>query len=244
MEINFVGCSTVGGCSHYRRILRSLFGADGAFLSYLPEDHARRQLAAVYPLLWHAIHAPWDEFQEDRRRDPRFRDLTEGEAAWWLHTQIKRKAALLVDDCPELELRSTPLSDQQFYLDLRGEIVLVFKKLIRRYSTKLCRDVLLRSNYPTPGNCDFWEQRQSVGIDAHRLVVGYEPIQELTEVRLFIGYPRTRGRRFTWIYRIPDQLGAAKGFERQPSMPDTDEERRKGFTVEPRRHDSEERGAV
>jgi hypothetical protein len=213
--------------------------------SNVSEPTAQQLLADVNPLLWQSIMAPWDDFQVSRRDDPRFRDLNEGEAAWWLHTQVKRMAQTLCDDSDDLGITAHTTNDNQFYLNLRNELVLVFKKLVRVYSRKQRCHVFVRRNYPTKHNCEFWEQRAAAGINAPRLVVGYLPIKALTEARVFIGYPRTMGRRFDWIYEMPDQAKVAyeRFARRRPDAADSEIDSR-GFTVFPKPNQADERGAV
>jgi hypothetical protein len=154
-------------------------------------------------------------------------------------------AHLLCEDCPEFGLIPHTTRDNQFYLSLRGELILVFKKLVRVYSRKLMRDVLVRSNYPTKHNCDFWAQRREAGLDAPRLVVGYEPIKAMSEVRVHVGYPRTKGHQFDWIYEMPNQVQAASQRFRQSLRRDQPQlEQQRGFSVVPRPDESEEAGAV
>src|SRR5687767_3896594 len=100
---------------------------------YMTEVAAKTALHDANPLLWHAVMHPWDDFQHSRRDDPRFRAFTEADSAWWLHGQIKQVVQQLCDDVPELGITPHTTRDNQFYLDVRGEICLVFKKLIRVY---------------------------------------------------------------------------------------------------------------
>lgn len=214
---------------------KGLFPSDDDALGYVSEERVRSLLKDANPFLWHAVYSPWEDFQGDRQRDARFRDLSIGESAWWLHTQIKRMAIMLAEDSPEYRLVRSSERSNQFYLNLSGELVLVFKKLRRVYSRRLGRDVLVRSNYPTDGNCDFWEQRRRNGApDAPRVIVGYEPVKEMTEIRLHIGYPRTKGWRFDWIYEMPDQIDASRAFRaKQKAREEREQEMRRNYSVEP-----------
>lgn len=219
----------------------------GARIAAVTEDKVRGLLEGANPLLWHALHAPWDDFQISRRDDSRFLDMSEGDAAWWLHVQIRHTAIKLVDDCPEYGLITATTSDGQFYLNLRGELVIVFKKLVRRWSHKQQCNVLLRSNYPTKHNCEFWGQRElSPELNAPRVIVGYEPIRAMTAIRVHVGYPRNRGRMFDWTYEMPAQVEAAKRFSVQPTifLGDAQKQEAPKFVVEPRRADAGEHGAV
>lgn len=224
---------------------RPLDFGGGNFLEYVTAEQVQSLLVEASPLLWQAIYSPWLDFQRDRATDARFRDLNVGESAWWLHTQIKRAAILLAEDSPELGLAPSPPTSQQFYLNLRGELVMVFKKLRRHFSRRLGYEVLLRSNYPTEGNCDFWDQRKRAGaLDAPRVIVGYEPIREMTEVRVHVGYPKNTGRRFDWVYEMPDQVAAGTALHKRLLARDAEEQKRaKGFVVSPRRKESGAAGA-
>lgn len=224
---------------------KSLFSAGGEFLEFAAMDRVQSALAVANPFIWEIVNSPWLEFQHDRAGDPRFRDLTAGEAAWWLHTQIKRRAILLAEDSPEFGITRSPENSHQFYLDINGELLIVFKKLVRFYSKKHCCEMLVRSNYPTEGNCRFWEQRRDAGIiDAPRIIVGYEPVQEMTEIRIHVGYPRSRGRKFAWIYEMPNQAEAAlKLHQRMVDRDAREQERHRGFTIESRITGSKSGGA-
>ena len=213
--------------------------------NFITEPEAQALLEEASPLLWQSITYTWDDFQVSRRDDPRFRSFSEGDAAWWLHGQIKQVAQQLADDCPELGITAHTTRDNQFYLSLRGELILVFKKLVRVYSRKQMCDVLVRSNYPTKHNCDFWAQRRESGLDAPRLVIGYEPIKAMTETRVHVGYPRTKGHRFDWVYEMPNQVETAKKLFNLSIARDSERmSENRGFTVVPRNSRADKRGAV
>lgn len=210
-------------------------------IGYLTQPQAL--LGTANPLLWHAISLPWEDFQSSRARDARFRSFSECESAWWLHGQIKRFAERLCDDRQDLGVTPRTTSDHQFYLDVRGELVVVFKKLRRVFSKKLLRDVLVRSNYPTPHNCEFWAQRKESGMDSPRLIVGYEPTKAMTEIRIHVGYPRTRGHQFDWIYEMPDQVEEGRRLFNLEIAKEQEPEVSRGFKVVPLGGQSEKRGA-
>ncbi|MEX2186713.1 MAG: hypothetical protein WD875_07965 [Pirellulales bacterium] len=145
----------------------------------------------------------------------------------------------------KLDITAHTTKDNQFYLNVRGELVIVFKKLIRVFSRKLGMEVLVRSNYPTKHNCDFWAQRVEAGLEVPRLVAGYEPTKALSESRLHIGYPRTKGRRFDWIYEMPNQVAAEKRrFEEEQARNAAERAAKNpGVVVVPRHEQSEEHEA-
>ena len=211
------------------------------FLDFTDEATAQKLLADTYPLLWISLMEPWNRLQVRRGTDGEFMDLNEGEIAQWLHGQIKRRAAGLCKEYPHFGCQPKRVQ-QQFYLVCGGQAIVVFKKL--RHNAFKSR--LERSNYLTKRNMDLWQQRRLQGCpDAPRLIVGYRLLKELTEIKLAIGYPRTRGRTFQWLYPIPDQSLVVQGmFESKRVEQPNEEERRKGFIVKPRRMDSEEHGTA
>lgn len=216
---------------------------------YLSEERARVLLEEACPLLWQAVTWPWDDFQSSRRDDPRFLPFSEADAAWWMHSQIKRVVDQLCADAPELGITPHTTKDHQFYVDVRGELTIVFKKLTRVFMKRRGRDVLIRSNYPTKHNCDFWAQLKESGLVAPRAIVGYEPIKAMTEVRIHVGYPRTKGREFDWVYEMPNQAVAAREkFERKlqlaPAPVQETVEEARGFAVEPVANHENKAGAV
>jgi hypothetical protein len=224
---------------------QQFFLFDSSRTGYVAEDAVKKLLENANPLLWQVVMYPWEDFQFSRRDDPRFQFFSEGETAWWMHCQIKNIAQTLCEDCPELDLTAHTTRDNQFYLMFREELILVFKKLKRVYSRKLMRDVLVRSNYPTRHNREFWAQRREAGLDAPRIIVGYEPIRALTEARIHIGYPRSKGYQFDWVYEMPNQFEAARSLFRQQFTAVSEEaspERRR-FMVIPRPAKANERGA-
>ena len=210
---------------------------------YVTEPAAMERLTEASPLLWHAITYLWEDLQHSRRDDPRFRFFSEGDTAWWMHSQIRQFAPTLCEDQPELGLSAHTTNDHQFYLRLCGDLILVFKKLKRVYSRKQMREVLVRSNYPTRHNREFWAQRHEAGLDAPRLIVGYEPTKAMSEVRIHVGYPRTKGYQFDWIYEMPNQFEAANRLFKLAAPPEEAAERR-GFTVVPRPDQADERGTA
>jgi hypothetical protein len=76
-----------------------------------------------------------------------------------------------------------------------------------------------------------------------RLIIGYEPIKELTEINIYVCYPRSRGLAFRWTFAMPDQSEAVRGLlaDNKVEAP-TQGERRRGFIVRHRRMDSQEHG--
>lgn len=176
---------------------------------YVASDKAQALLEDTAPLLWSSIMEPWADLQDSRRDDRRFRSMSSSEIAWWMHGQIKQEALRLIDDNPTLGLTPHTSPNGQFYLSQRDDLILVFKKLRRVFSHKLRRDVLTRSNYPTKHNRAFWAQRVAAGFDAPRLIVGYEPIDVMSDVRIHIGYPRTQGCQFDWTYELTNPSDSA-----------------------------------
>lgn len=210
-------------------------------LDFTNEESAANLLAEVNPLLWVSIVEPWKRLQLRRGKDEEFRELTEREIAWWLHGRIKRTASEMCDRYPNFNAVASAIHARQFVLTIAGKAVVIFKKIRRNKSKKR----LERSNYKTTGNLDLWQQRRGEGLsDLPRLILGYEPIKELTEIDIRVCYPRSRGLGFRWTYSMPDQTNAVRGLlaDNKVEAPSVGE-RRKGFIVRHRRMDSQEHEA-
>jgi len=207
-------------------------------LDFTDEESAEKLLAEVFPLLWVSVVEPWKRLQLRRGRDEEFRELTEKEIAWWLHGRIKRTASEMCDLYPAFNAKASPLHAKQFAITIADKALVVFKKV--RQNNKKKR--LERSNYKTKGNRDLWQQRRQSGLlDLPRLIIGYQPIKELTEINIRVCYPRSRGLGFRWSFQMPDQSSAVRGLlaDNKVEAP-SDGERRRGFIVRHRRMDSQE----
>lgn len=221
-----------------RKRQKSLFPFDQ--LDFTDPAAAETLLKKRNPLLWLAVTEPCKRLRQRRARDEEFRDMVEKEAAWWLHTRIKRCAAELCDQYPNFGCRATGIEATQFYLNIEDQAIVVFKKIrFARFKQRL-----ERSNAKTETNLDLWQQRRRHGCpDVPRLIVGYQLTKEMTDVVIRICYPRSRGMGFRWTYPLEDQSDVVNGLlARKEVEPPTEQERRRGFIVRHRKTDSQEHG--
>lgn len=177
----------------------SLFSRDQ--LQNLTEEDVQTHLADINPYLWAAVVNPFDDLQMRRESDEAFRILDEGQTAQWLRPQIVfwAKKIFGLNDAMRCCRRR-----QQVSFEYKDAIAICFKKVTKRWHQSGSR--LERSNYLTSQNKDYWQQRKLDGFpDIPRVVVGYELLREMTDIRVLVGYPRTRHRDFQWIYEMPNQ---------------------------------------
>jgi hypothetical protein len=168
------------------------------------EAEVRDALSPHDPFLWHSIHDPFGELLEYRESDKNFTDLTEEEAAQWLTIQASHRLRALLHGKPGFKLvenyrKTAFIVDEKF--------VITIKKLTRRSRKPGQIERLMRSNYPTDRNKAYWDQRRGGDLPSiPRVILGYELINEVTEIRIFVAYPRTKGFGVEWAYLMPAQL--------------------------------------
>jgi hypothetical protein len=188
-------------------------------------------VSPLYPALWRMIREPFDDLVVRRASDAAFRILDEGETAWWMRPQIAERARELFKGHPDVSVEK---QDGQFFLKYKQDLAIVPKKL------KLRRHRLTFSSYPTHQNMAFWEQQAISGLpDMPRLIVGYQFIAEMTDINIWVAYPR--GRWLGTCFLMPDQTGAIKGVF-QPPAEEAPEDQDKGFRVKPKKKDAGEIG--
>jgi len=144
--------------------------------------------------------------------------MNEAEMAWWLWTQIKHEAETQFVDDASLEYRR---SNQQSYLVVGEQAIVVYKKLKRRPlpdgTTRL-----ERANAVTTQNHDFWSQRASQGFpDLPRIIFGYELKEELTSIKFYLGLPKASASDLRWHEEITRDeipvIGIQRPFVYEPS---------------------------
>jgi hypothetical protein len=178
----------------------------------------------------------FDDLQERREKedDEAFRILDEGQTAQWLRPQIVHRAKRMFEHNDAMRCYTRR---RQVLFEYKDAIAICFKKITRRGRRGSSR--LERSNYLTPQNRDYWQQRKLEGfLDIPRIIVGYELLMEMTDIRVLIGYPRTRQRGFRWTYEMANQDNAlrqivAEHQEKKNTYEDDAED--PGFIVRPRR---------
>ena len=192
-----------------------------------------------FPLFWDCVMGPWADFQTYRASDPNFTDLDEDNAAVWLTMQASIRARQMFDGRDGFQVvnrHGKPV------IVVRQKLAVTVKKLTRRLNPKTGRRLLTRSNIDTPANSEFWGQlANGDSQNVPRVILGYELLKELSEIRLLIAYPRTRGRAMEWEYRIPAQAQPLRAFQPPSPTPTPVDEPRKGFTITSRR-ETVERG--
>ena len=211
---------------------RNLFSGDQ--LQVLTEHDVQEVLIDINPHLWAAVVNPFDDLRERRETDGAFRILDEGQTAQWLRPQIIHHAKMIFRDNDAMPCYT---SRQQVFFTYKDATAICFKKVTERWHDGESR--LERSNYLTSQNKDYWQQRQVHGFpDVPRVIVGYELLKEMTEVRVLIGYPRTRQRGFLWVYEMPSQddvLAQIVQEHQENKRADETDIDDPGFVIRPRR---------
>lgn len=147
-----------------------------------------------------AISMPWDDLQIRRQEDndPYFTDLSAGAFAIWLTTQAHRHAEDLLNQ-ERIEIRKA--YGKPYYV-VQDQLILSIKKLTRR-TNRYGISGLYRSNYGTDRSRDFWNH-QSVddAPNLPRFVLGYEFVQEITDIKIYVGWSKSHKQSFEWIEEI------------------------------------------
>jgi hypothetical protein len=199
---------------------RSLFpGVD------LSEQDLDDLLSPLYPKLWASIRGPFDELLRRRMSDdPWFRVYTEGECAQCLRPQIAYTAHQLFRGEDDVQFQ---VYRNQLYINYRDQLAITPKKLRPRW----LRRGLTFSSYNTEQNIAWWRQRTGDGLpDLVRVIVGYQFIKEMTDIKIYITYPR--GKFLKVCYLMPEQSGAEL---RIVEVPVAEPPESRGFEVVPKK---------
>jgi hypothetical protein len=193
----------------------------------LAEEELALLIEPLYARLWQMIREPFEDLRSRRTNDPAFRILDEGETAQWLRPQIVECARRIFDGDSDVVPEKRR---QQFYLRWLDKFAIIPKKLKRGRGKRS----LTFSTYDTIQNVTLWSQRSEDGLpDLPRLLVGYVFIEEMTDIKIWIAYPR--GKQAGIYLLIPDQDGGIMGvYQPGPDEGQPDEED-KGFSVRPRK---------
>jgi hypothetical protein len=213
----------------------------GSLFPRIPEpsqQEVESLLEPYYRELWWTVREPWEDLLQRRQVDAAFRRRKGKDLAWWLHGEMVYQAETIFE---KHDFRPVVLENNMFALRYRDRLLVTIKKLSRRRFKKR-EGLLKRSNYLTPTNRAYHDQRRvQMFPDIPRVVLGYETRREESEIKILIAYPRTQKRGFLWDYEIPDQSdGQLRLAQRPPDDPQMDTPTR-GFTVTPKK-DAEERG--
>jgi hypothetical protein len=210
----------------------STFGRQRTLFDQLNEvspERVHSRLTPIYPLLWQVVMDPWGQFQALRATDPTFRKMDEWDAAQWLTMHMRFRAQDLFAQHPSV--RTKRLNNGMFVMTCFDEFAVTIKKIKRRKVGNL-PPALQRSNILTPTNKRYWhDERIPLFPDLNRLILAYSLEKELTEIKIRIGYPRTRRKGFRWIEPLPYQV---QGVIRMAQVDESHAEQpRRGFEVIP-----------
>jgi hypothetical protein len=196
-------------------------------LPYLSEEQMRAIIKPLHPFLWPLVMEPWDDLLERRGHDRMFTDMTEDEMAIWLTMQAGKLARSVFHGREGIEVKTWY---RKPVIVIPDALAIVVKKLTKRRLRRRGPKQLSRSNALTETNRNFWNQQHVDGLpDIPRVIFGYELIREATEIRLYIAYPRTRGRGTEWAYRLRAPRVANPPFPKLKVIPIQDEQ--KPFTI-------------
>lgn len=181
-------------------------------------------ISPLYSQLWRMIREPFEDLLLRRSEDHAFRILDEGESAQWLRPQIVAKAKDLFDQRSDVTIEKRR---SQLFIKYRDEVAITPKKFKRRWLS----NGLTFSSYETRQNEAYWRQMHVDGFDAiPRVIVGYQFIEEMTNIRILIGYPN--GKRLRFCYLMPDQDGIVSA---QPAIAETTIAEDRGYEVRAKR---------
>ena len=198
----------------------------------LTEDELERLASPLYPLLWKMIREPFLDLKRRRTEDRAFRLLSEGQTAQWLRPQIIDRARQLTEGDETLSITE---KNQQIFIKHKEEMLIVPKKLKLQDRKALVRLIpeLTFSSYDTEHNRLFWGQKSIDGVPhLPRLLVGYQFVSEMTEIKIWVAYPF--GKRLRTCLLMPDQNESVIGIY-QPDIDIEPEDQDKGYRVKPKR---------
>jgi hypothetical protein len=178
-------------------------------------------------LFW-SVKDPFVEFLQYRATDKNFADFTEDEAAQWLTIQAAHRAKGFFDGKPGVQVQTR---HGKLIIVLDEKLSVTIKKLtVRRIKGK---ERVTRSNYLTRRNRKFHNQQTVDGVPSiPRVILGYILQKELTEIKVFIAYAKTRRRTVEWMSELTfERLVAPQVFA--PQVATEDQTAAKGFVIGP-----------
>jgi hypothetical protein len=215
----------MGGMGIHNFFQRSLFGD----LAIPSQADVIATLEPHFLHLWHTIADPWCEFQQYRETDRNFQDFTEEETAQWLTIQATHRARGFFDT--DLNVRPATRY-RKLILIVNDKLAVTIKKLTRRRRPG-GQDELTRSNYLTRANVNYWSQRRvEPQFDYPRVILGYQLLNEITEIKILIAFPRTQRRGVQWAYEIPPQAPLVQTTLSRLEIVEQNDSQ-KGFVIEP-----------
>jgi hypothetical protein len=197
-------------------------------LDFVEREEVQRILAPHNRLLWRVAHEPFDDWMHRRASDTGFHNWDAFDVAQWLHTQMRLRAEQIFRDHPDIRPRR--LRSGLLILDCCERFAITIKKL-RVPRCGPCAGEFCRSNYLTRTNQDYWDQRQCDEFpDYPRVILGYALEQEMTAIRVIIGYPRSRGLELYWYYFLPNEPQTGLWI---PPASDPQDQPKPGFEILP-----------
>ena len=199
----------------------------------LSEQDLDDLLSPLYPKLWGSIREPFDELHRRRSgEDIWYRVYSSGECAQLLRPQIASCAKRLFADDDDIQIKEYR---NQMYISYRDQVAITPKKLRPRF---FCKPGLTFSSYPTNQNKLWWQQRNDGGLpDLIRVIVGYQFVNEMTDIKIYVAYPR--GKFLKLCYLMPEQ--DATGL-RITEVPIEQEDHEKDYEIVPTK-ESRKRGS-
>jgi hypothetical protein len=179
-------------------------------LPYLGEPELRLLLGRLHPFLWPVIITPWEDFLRRRSEDRDFADMDEDEVAVWLTMRAGKTARRIFDGKPDVRVETFYKKPVLLVCD---QVAITVKKLTRRPIRPGGELVLTRSSYLTQRNMGIWNQEQVHAFpDIPRVILGYEFLEEMTAIKLWVAYPRTRDKGVAWAYLLEAPVAAPVEF--------------------------------
>ncbi len=153
-----------------------------------------------YPFMRASVMESWHDFLE-YRSDRSFSHLNERQSANWLTTQINYRLKEMLEEKTGIQVVEQ-FEHPVFVFD--EKIAITTKKLTLRLNKKTSRWEYTRCNYPTERSKEFWGQRPVESVpQVPRFILGYELLNEVTEIKIFLAYPKMKGKGMEWVYSIP-----------------------------------------
>ncbi len=176
--------------------------------SSIPSQEAVIDLVQPYlRLFWDSMMGPWEDFRERRASDRWFTDYTEEECAITLTMQANCRMRQELNGVEGIRV-ATQFRKPVFIVD--EKIAISVKKLTKRVNKKLNKSEFVRSNYHTTRNKEYWAQRSIHSApDLPRIMLGYQFLREITEMRLFLARSQFQGKAIAWAHTIPEPIYAA-----------------------------------
>jgi hypothetical protein len=192
------------GMETTRTIQGSLFQ-----LPPIDPEKVRTDLEPVSPDLWDLMMGVWRDFLDYREQDPNFQGMEEYDIAEFVTSLAYRRAKKMASDDGRMKVERL---NGKYVLIVLEKYEMKIKKLTSRRIRAGGPIVMTRSNYQTPTNLAYYNQDQAVGsgLDLPRIILGYQLVDETSDIRLLIAYPRSKTRAVLWFYELPKSEGITR----------------------------------